>query len=207
MVPRFFSGKSPDHTPEKYMECRNYIVARYMEDPGKRITVSDCQGLLVGVDNEDLVRIFRFLDHWGIINYCAQVPSHEPWNDESYLKDETSGEIRVPSDALKSIDSLIKFDNPKCKLKADEICSSLATHNADITDLEDRVREHLSENNCNHCSRPLPAVYYQSQKEVLWLIVFVLSACHKKRDRLSGKSLQLLVSFGGLLILLLFFCE
>lgn len=144
----------------------------------KRITVSDCHGLLVGVDNEDLTRIFRFLDHWGIINYCAQVPSHELWNDESYLKDETSGEIHVPSDALKSIDSLIKFDKPKCKLKADEIHSSLITHNADISDLEDRIREHLSENHCNYCSRPLPVVYYQSQKEVQLLIVLVLSACH-----------------------------
>ncbi|XP_054797997.1 SWI/SNF complex subunit SWI3C isoform X1 [Prosopis cineraria] len=165
VVPRFFSGKSPDHTPEKYMECRNYIVARYMEDLGKRITIFDCHGLLVGVDNEDLTRIFRFLDHWGIINYCALVPSHEPWNDKSYLKDEASGEIRVPSDALKSIDGLIKFDKPKCKLKAEEIYLSLTTQNADISDLEDRIREHLSENHCNYCSRPLPAVYYQSQKE------------------------------------------
>ncbi|KAI9113366.1 hypothetical protein K1719_015891 [Acacia pycnantha] len=165
VVPRFFSRKSPDHTPEKYMECRNNIVARYMEDLGKRITISDCQGLLVGVDNEDLTRIFRFLDHWGIINYCSQVPSHEPRNDECYLKDEASGEIRVPSNALKSIDGLIKFDRPKSKLKGDEVYSSLTTQNADISDLEERIREHLSENHCNCCSRPLPAVFYQSQKE------------------------------------------
>ena len=77
MVPHFFSGKSPDHTPEKYMECRNCIVALHMEDPGKRITVSDCKGLLAGVNVEDLTRIVRFLDHWGIINYCVRMPSHE----------------------------------------------------------------------------------------------------------------------------------
>ena len=170
-VPHFFSGKSPDHTPEKYMECRNYIVALYMEDPAKRITVSDCQGLLVGIDQEDLARIVRFLDHWGIINYCARVPSQEPWNDASCLKEEASGEVHVPSEFLKSIDSLIKFDKPKCKLKADEIYSSLIMHNADVTDLDNRIREHLSENHCNCCSCALPAVYYQSQKEVHWLIV------------------------------------
>ncbi|XP_020211477.1 SWI/SNF complex subunit SWI3C [Cajanus cajan] len=165
-VPHFFSGKSPDHTPEKYMECRNCIVALHMEDPGKRVTVSDCQGLLAGVDVEDLTRIVRFLDHWGIINYCVRMPSHESSNAVSCLREEPSGEVRVPSEALKSIDSLIKFDKPKCKLKADEIYSALTAHNADANDLEDRIREHLSENHCNYCSRPLPAVYYQSQKEV-----------------------------------------
>ncbi|OIV97953.1 hypothetical protein TanjilG_12710 [Lupinus angustifolius] len=165
-VPHFFSGKSPDHTPEKYMECRNYIVALYMEDPEKRITVSGCQGLLVGVDNEDLTRICRFLDHWGIINYCSRVPCHETWNDMSCLMEDTNGEVRLPSDTLKSIDSLIKFDKPKCKLRADEIYSSLTTQNPDVSDLDDKIREHLSENHCNYCSRPLPVVYYQSQKEV-----------------------------------------
>ena len=165
-MPHFFSGKSQDLTPEKYMECRNYIVALYMEEPGKRITASDCQGLQVGVGHEDLTRIVRFLDHWGIINYCARTPSHEPPNAVSCLKEDTSGEIRVPSEALKSIDSLIKFDKTNCKLKAEELYSPLTTHSGDVPDLDSRIREHLSENHCNYCSCPLPAVYYQSQKEV-----------------------------------------
>ncbi|KAL5192764.1 SWI/SNF complex subunit SWI3C [Glycine soja] len=178
VVPHFFSGKSPDHTPEKYMECRNCIVALHMEDPGKRITVSDCKGLLAGVNVEDLTRIVRFLDHWGIINYCVRMPSHESPNAVSCLREETSGEVRVPSEALKSIDSLIKFDKPNCKLKADEIYSSLSAHSADVLDLEDRIREHLSENHCNYCSCPLPVVYYQSQKEVHWFFVSNLILYH-----------------------------
>jgi len=153
------------------MECRNCIVALHLEEPGKRFTVSDCQGLLTGVDVEDLTRIVRFLDHWGIINYCVPMPSLESPNVMSCLREEQGGEVRVPAEALKSIDSLIKFDNPICKLKADEIYSSLTAHNADFFDLEDRIREHLSENHCNYCSRPLPVVYYQSQKEVLWIFV------------------------------------
>ncbi|CAJ1971908.1 unnamed protein product [Sphenostylis stenocarpa] len=165
-VPHFFSGKSPDHTPEKYMECRNYIVARYMEDPGTKITVPSCQMLSVGVGNEDLTRIVRFLDQWGIINYCAQGPSHQYLNSETYLKEDTSGALCVPSVALRSIDSLIEFDKPKCKFKADEIYSSRTMHNSDISDLDDTIREHLTENHCHYCSRSLPVVYYQSQKEV-----------------------------------------
>lgn len=165
VVPHFFAGKSPDHTPEKYMECRNYIVAKYMENPEKRLMVPDCQGLVVGVDNEDLNRIVRFLDHWGIINYCATAPSRESWNGGSYLS-EDANEIHVPSAALKSVDSLIKFDKPKCRLKAADAYSSLSSHDADASDLDNRIRERLSENHCNYCSRSLPTVYYQSQKEV-----------------------------------------
>lgn len=165
VVPHFFSGKSPDHTPEKYMECRNHIVAKYMDNPEKRLMVSDCQGLVDGVSPEDLTRIFRFLNHWGIINYCAAAQSPEPWNSGSYLREDSNGEVSVPSDALKSIDSLIKFDKPKCSLKAADVYSS-SCDGADFFDLDNTIREHLSENHCNYCSQPIPAVYYQSQKEV-----------------------------------------
>ncbi|XP_062099477.1 SWI/SNF complex subunit SWI3C isoform X2 [Humulus lupulus] len=166
VVPHFFSGKAPDHTPEKYMECRNYVVAKYMENPEKRFTVSDFVGVIAGLETEDLSRIVRFLDHWGIINYCAAASSHEPWNSNSYLTEESNGEIHVPSAALKSIDSLIKFDKPKCKLKAADVYSSLSSHDNNVSDLDNRIRERLSENHCNSCSRPLPTVYYQSHKEV-----------------------------------------
>lgn len=179
MVPHFFSGKSPDHAPENYMECRNYIVAKYMENPEKRFTVSDFLGLPLGVENEDLSRIVRFLDHWGIINYCAAAPCCEPWSGNSYLREDPNGEIHVPSAAIKSIDSLIKFDKPKCKLKAADVYSSMSFHDVNVSDLDNRIRERLSENHCNYCCRSLPTVYFQSQKEVnlhnLIIILFLLS--------------------------------
>ncbi|KAI9200825.1 hypothetical protein LWI28_013806 [Acer negundo] len=166
VVPHFFSGKSLDHTPEKYMECRNYIVAKYMDNPEKMLTISDCQGLVDGVSHEDLTRIFRFLNHWGIINYCAAATNLESWNNGSYLREDTNGEVHVPSAALKSIDSLIKFDKPKCRLKAVDVYSSISCHDGDFFDLDNRIRERLSENHCNYCSQPIPVMYYQSQKEV-----------------------------------------
>ncbi|MBA0765086.1 hypothetical protein Gotri_014344 [Gossypium trilobum] len=176
VVPLFFSGKSPEHTPERYIECRNQIVVKYMDNPGKRITVSDCQGLVNGINNEDLTRIFRFLDHWGIINYCAAAPSHEPWKVGSYLREESNGEVHVPSAALKSIDSLIKFDKPKCRLKAADVYSPLSCHDNDVSDLDNRIRERLSENYCSSCSQPIPTSYYQSQKEVcdfMAILIFI----------------------------------
>ncbi|KAL8141230.1 hypothetical protein V2J09_007251, partial [Rumex salicifolius] len=165
VVPRFFSGKSVDHTPEKYMNCRNMIVAKYMEHPEKRLLISDCHGMAVGIDLEDMTRIFRFLEHWGIINYCAPVPDHESLSMQSYLKEDATGEVNVPSDALKSIDSLIKFDKPKCRLKAEEVYFSVTSKGDDAVDLEHRIWENLSENRCNSCSKPLILVYYQSMKE------------------------------------------
>ncbi|GLU00979.1 hypothetical protein SLE2022_183090 [Rubroshorea leprosula] len=185
VVPHFFSGKSPDHSPEKYMECRNYIVAKYMDNPDMRLITPDCQGLVDGISNEDLARIVRFLDHWGIINYCAASPSNEPWNGGSFIREDTKGEVHVPSAALKSIDSLIKFDKPKCRLKAADVYSSLSCHGDDFSYLDDRIRERLSENCCNHCSQPLTSMSYQSQKEV---DVLSCSDCFHDGRFVSGHS-------------------
>ncbi|KAL3736724.1 hypothetical protein ACJRO7_025632 [Eucalyptus globulus] len=186
VVPHFFSGKSVDHTPEKYMECRNYIVAKYMDNPYKRLRVSDCQGLVIGIQDDDLNRIVRFLDHWGIINYCAaSAPPRESWNGGSYLKEDQSGEVHVPSAALKSIDSLIKFEKPKCRRKAADLYSSSSHKDDRVSDLDNRIRELLSGNCCSHCSRPLLVVYYQSHKEV---DVYLCSDCYHEGRFVIGHS-------------------
>ncbi|KAB2629203.1 SWI/SNF complex subunit SWI3C-like [Pyrus ussuriensis x Pyrus communis] len=166
----FFLRKIIDHTPELYMHCRNEIVAKYMENPEKRLAFSDFQQLLGRLSTEDLTRIIRFLDHWGIINYCAEAPSHEPCNGSSYLREEVSGEIQVPSAALKSID----------------IYLSLPCHgDDDVPDLDNTIRKRLSENHCNYCSSSLPSVYYQSQKEV---DVLLCSNCFHEGRYVVGHS-------------------
>ncbi|KAL3638847.1 hypothetical protein CASFOL_016754 [Castilleja foliolosa] len=186
VVPHFFSGKSTDHTPEKYMENRNLIVAKYMENPEKHLSVADCQGLVSGIDIDDLNRIVRFLDHWGIINYCAEPLKHEPHKDGTYLFEDSNGELRVPSAALKSINSLIQFEKPKCKLKARE----------EDPDIDISIREQLSEQQCHFCSRYIATVYYQSQKEadiLLCLDCFnegIFVAGHSSIDFLKVNSLN-----------------
>lgn len=167
VVPHFFSGKSGDHTPEKYMECRNCIVAKYMENPEQHLSVAECRVLVTDVSDDDLTRIVRFLDHWGIINYCAAAPNREPQNDGTCLFEDSKGELCVPTAALKSIDSLIQFDRPKCRLKTAEVYPELASQGEDDSDFDSIIREHLSEFRCNYCSRPTPLMYYQSQKEVI----------------------------------------
>lgn len=171
MVPHFFSGKSAEHTPERYMECRNFIVAKYMENPEKHLSINDCQGLVTGISTDDLTRITRFLDHWGIINYCAAPLKHEPLKDGTYLCEDSNNELLVPSAALKSIDSLIKFDKPKCRQKAADVYPELVFEPDENSDLDNTIREQLSEHRCCSCSRSITAVCYQSQKEVNAMIV------------------------------------
>ncbi|KAI7756935.1 hypothetical protein M8C21_014386 [Ambrosia artemisiifolia] len=185
-VPHFFSGKSPDHTPEKYMDCRNRIVAKYMENPARRLSATDCHGFLAGVDADDVTRVVRFLENWGVINYCAAPPNHhELRNEDSRLTEDSKGELRVPATALRSIDSLIQFDKPRCRLKASDIYPELAVEDEQNSDLDSRIREALSENKCNHCSRSLGIVYYQSVKEVE---TFLCLSCFNEGAFVAGHS-------------------
>ena len=193
VVPQYFCGKSPNHTPESYMRFRNAIVSKFMDNPERTLTISDCQGLVDGVDAEDLARVFRFLDHWGIINYCATSQCHPgPSKGASDVREDANGEVHVPSAALTSIDSLIRFDKPICRHKADEVSSSLPSSDVDLPDLDIRIREHLCDNHCNHCSRPLPTVYFQSQKKVFILLPLLTVLCISLSDVIDSQTLSLL---------------
>lgn len=167
-LPLYFSGKSVNHTPKKYMECRNCIVSKYMDNPGKNLAWSDCDGLVVGVDSDDMNQIFRFLDHWGIINYCAPALKCQMRDDGLCLNEDLNGELRVQMNLLRSIDSLIQFDRPKCQLSAAEAYPELRALVHSDFDLDSKIQERLFENRCSYCSRPLPTNYYQSQKEVMY---------------------------------------
>ncbi|KAG9458925.1 hypothetical protein H6P81_003433 [Aristolochia fimbriata] len=167
VVPHFFAGKSNDHSPERYMEIRNRIVSKYLENPGIRISPADCQSLMRGFEAHDVNRIVRFLDHWGIINYMAAPLQPQSKVLGPVIREEANGDLQVPSVALKSIDSLIQFDKPKSRYQMEDVYSvpsgSLAVG---ASDLDGRIRERLSENHCNFCSKALPHSLYQSHKEV-----------------------------------------
>lgn len=174
MVPHFFSGKSNDHTPERYMHLRNKIVAKYLENPARKLSLADCQGLVPSNGSElyDLSRILRFLDHWGIINYLALVGRREPKIADAVLREENDGELIVHAATLKSIDSLVQFDRPRSSYRPEDLTvlsssSGLEGSSGETHDLDRQIRERLSEHCCSYCSRPLTQIHYQSQKEVL----------------------------------------
>ncbi|XP_031496561.1 SWI/SNF complex subunit SWI3C [Nymphaea colorata] len=167
VVPRYFTGKSNDCTPEKYMDIRNKIVTKYLECPEKMLTISDCQGL-ADVNIQELSRIVRFLDQWGIINYRAASTHRSNYSGSGVvptIQEDYNGELHLPSAYLRSIDSLIYFDKPRSRLREEDV-SSLSVGSVEVMpDLDKRIRERLTENRCHHCAQPCSCIYYQSQKE------------------------------------------
>ncbi|KAL6642335.1 hypothetical protein ACP70R_020516 [Stipagrostis hirtigluma subsp. patula] len=176
VVPQYFSGKSPGHTPEKYMMLRNKVIAKYLERPGKRLVFAECQGLVTSTSElYDLSRILRFLESWGIINYLAAGSANRGLRmAASLIKEETTGELQLVSAPMKSIDGLILFDRPKCSTRTEDMPSVVSTLSAPVvangdvgsSDLDEKkIWEHLAETSCSFCSKPLTGLYYESQKE------------------------------------------
>ncbi|XP_020246787.1 SWI/SNF complex subunit SWI3C isoform X2 [Asparagus officinalis] len=195
VVPHYFSGKSSDHTPEKYMALRNKIVSKYLENPGKRLAFGDCQGLVSSSELYDLSRIVRFLDNWGIINYVSASSRGFRMAGSlmsgSLIKEDVNGELNVHTSHLRSIDSLILFDKPKCSLRLEDISALCATadgakhSDGGLLDLDTRIRERFSEHACSYCSRPLPHLHYQSQKEADTILC---SECFHDAKHIVGHS-------------------
>jgi SWI/SNF related-matrix-associated actin-dependent regulator of chromatin subfamily C len=183
VVPHFFTGKSPGHTPEKYTLLRNKVIAKYLENPGKMLALSECQGL-VGSTGElyDLSRIVRFLDNWGIINYLAAGSVHRGLRmATSLLREEPTEELQLLTAPVKSIDGLILFDRPKCSLQMEDISSMVPSSSnskvvdldAAFADLDGKIREQLSESSCSYCLQSMTSLHYQSQKEVRFFGIVV----------------------------------
>uniref|UniRef100_A0A0E0FA30 SWIRM domain-containing protein n=1 Tax=Oryza meridionalis TaxID=40149 RepID=A0A0E0FA30_9ORYZ len=173
VLPQFFSGKSPGHTPEKYIMLRNRVITTYLERPARRLAFSECQGLVTSTPElYDLSRIVRFLDAWGIINYLAAGSVQRGLRMAATLiREEPTGELHLMSAPLKSIDGLILFDRPKCSVRAEDIASgasissSPGMENGDAGFDEKTLLERLSERFCSFCAQPLPSLHYESQKE------------------------------------------
>ncbi|XP_042438023.1 SWI/SNF complex subunit SWI3C homolog isoform X2 [Zingiber officinale] len=189
VVPHFFLGKSNDHTLEKYIGLRNKIISKYLENPGKRLSFADCQALVPNNDLYDLSRIVRFLDHWGIINYLAASSVHRGLRMAgSLLREDANGELQLQTAPLRSIDSLILFDRPKCSIRLEDV--ALLSHSGQdsdalVGDLDARIRERIAEHTCNFCSCPLTKLHYQSQKEV---DIMLCSNCFHDAKFVTGHS-------------------
>jgi SWI/SNF related-matrix-associated actin-dependent regulator of chromatin subfamily C len=174
---------------------RNKVIAKYLENPGKRLAFAECQGL-VGSTGElyDLSRIVRFLDTWGIINYLAAGSVHRGLRmATSLLREEPSGELQLLTAPLKSIDGLVLFDRPKCSIQAEDISpiassfsnSEVVDFDAAFAELDGKIRERLSESSCSYCLQPLPSLHYRSQKEA---DIALCSDCFHDARYITGHS-------------------
>ncbi|PIN23586.1 Chromatin remodeling factor subunit [Handroanthus impetiginosus] len=64
----FFDGSSVTRSPRIYKEYRDFIISKYREDPSRKLTFTEVRKSLVG-DISLLLKVFTFLEKWGLINF------------------------------------------------------------------------------------------------------------------------------------------
>ncbi|KAL4584744.1 hypothetical protein LXL04_009353 [Taraxacum kok-saghyz] len=89
----FFDGSSLTRNPRVYKEYRDFIISKYREDPFRRLTFSEVRKSLVG-DVNYLLKVFLFLEKWGLINFGAQSPSSASGGEDDDVVTENVEEER-----------------------------------------------------------------------------------------------------------------
>lgn len=67
-LPEFFNNTSRSKTPLIYLNYRNFMVNTYRLNPNEYLTLTAVRRNLTG-DVGSLLRVHRFLNKWGLINY------------------------------------------------------------------------------------------------------------------------------------------
>ncbi|SGZ50975.1 CIC11C00000001811 [Sungouiella intermedia] len=75
-LPEFFNLTHPSKSPKIYANYRNFMVNAYRLNPNEYLTLTSCRRNLVG-DVGTLMRVHRFLNKWGLINYQVN-PQFKP---------------------------------------------------------------------------------------------------------------------------------
>lgn len=75
-LPEFFDTTHPSKSPKIYINYRNFMINSYRLNPNEYLTLTSCRRNLVG-DVGTLLRVHRFLNKWGLINYQVN-PNFKP---------------------------------------------------------------------------------------------------------------------------------
>ncbi|XP_026190758.1 SWI/SNF complex subunit SWI3C [Cyclospora cayetanensis] len=72
ILPALFAGSSlPEAEREEvYVHLRQAIIGQYRQNPQKHLSFTECRQLIPG-DAALLLRVYSFLDYWGLINFQA----------------------------------------------------------------------------------------------------------------------------------------
>lgn len=74
-LPEFFKNH-PSKSPKIYIGYRNFMINAYRLNPNEYLTLTSCRRNLVG-DVGSIMRVFKFLNKWGLINYQVN-PTFKP---------------------------------------------------------------------------------------------------------------------------------
>lgn len=75
-LPEFFNTSHPSKSPKIYANYRNFMINAYRLNPNEYLTLTSCRRNLVG-DVGTLMRVHRFLNKWGLVNYQVN-PQFKP---------------------------------------------------------------------------------------------------------------------------------
>lgn len=104
-LPEFFDTTHPSKSPKLYVNYRNFMINSYRLNPNEFLTLTSCRRNLVG-DVGTLMRVHRFLNKWGLINYQVK-PQFKPGYA---LEKMPNGQ---PVDLPYTGDYHVKFDTPR----------------------------------------------------------------------------------------------
>uniref|UniRef100_A0A0D9VYC4 SWI/SNF complex subunit SWI3D n=1 Tax=Leersia perrieri TaxID=77586 RepID=A0A0D9VYC4_9ORYZ len=154
MLPSFFNGKSEKRTPEIYLGIRNFIMLKFHANPQLQLESKDLAELSIGeVDAQQ--EVFKFLDHWGLINFHPFLPAGQ---EESKPEEGHSNSHSEEKTSL--VEQLFKFESVQSYIiplpkKGDlETPAPLPSLLPDPALVEDVVSaaEPSVEYHCNSCS-------------------------------------------------------
>ncbi|EGW33046.1 uncharacterized protein SPAPADRAFT_60364 [Spathaspora passalidarum NRRL Y-27907] len=104
-LPEFFDTNHPSKSPKIYVNYRNFMINSYRLNPNEFLTLTSCRRNLVG-DVGTLMRIHRFLNKWGLINYQVS-PQFKPGYAIEKLPNGQSVDLPYTGDYH------VKFDSPR----------------------------------------------------------------------------------------------
>ena len=75
-LPEFFDKRSTSKTPESYLRARNHMINKWRESAPQPVSFTNFRKELAG-DAAALMRVFNFLEQWGLLNFGSSQQQHE----------------------------------------------------------------------------------------------------------------------------------
>jgi SWI/SNF complex subunit SWI3 len=132
-LPEFFQTKHPSKSPKVYMNYRNFMVNSYRLNPNEFLTLTSVRRNLVG-DVGTLMRVHRFLNKWGLINYQVKPQFKPGYSIEKLPNGESVG---LPFTG----DYHVKYDSPRGQFPFETF--KLNSNKVDV----EKLKQILQENN------------------------------------------------------------
>ncbi|XP_076898000.1 SWI/SNF complex subunit SWI3A-like [Bidens hawaiensis] len=186
-LPEFFNGTSITRNPRVYKEYRDFIISKFREDPSRRLTLSEVRKSLVG-DVNYLLKVFRLLENWGLINYGLPEKAIDgegdgdgdgDWEDLVKVEEGPPNGVRVVAvpNSLKPVSVGVGSGNGCGVVEGEVKMPPLASHLDVFQELVELV--------CGKCKERCEAGYYECSKNGSSIIC---TKCFKEGSYGTNKS-------------------